>query len=198
MTADIPAPAADAPDDSGGFVTLSSRIAYENPWTRVREDIIRRPDGGEGLYGVVERGEFVVILPLGQGPDGPTVTLVRQYRYPVRARLWELPMGMWEHRPDADPETVARGELEEETGLRAERLRHAGTLYQGAGYSTQRGHVYLATGLTQGLPRLEATEADMTSHTMPLAEMERMIRTGEITCMVTLAALALVKARGWL
>ncbi|MBM9402144.1 NUDIX hydrolase [Gluconacetobacter azotocaptans] len=184
--------------DTGGFVTLSSRIVYENPWTRLREDIIRRPDGGEGLYGVVERSEFVVVLPLGNGPEGPTVTLVRQYRYPVRARLWELPMGMWEHRPDTDPEIVAHGELEEETGLRAFALRHAGTLYQGAGYSTQRGHVYLATGLTQGPPRREATEGDMTSHTVPLAELERMIRDGEITCMVTLAAVALVRARGWI
>ncbi|ACI51778.1 NUDIX hydrolase [Gluconacetobacter diazotrophicus PA1 5] len=192
MSMDIP------PDDDGGFVTLSSRVVYENPWTRLREDIIRRPDGGEGLYGVVERTEFVVIVPLGEGPDGPTVTLVRQYRYPVRARLWELPMGMWEHRPDTDPEIVARGELEEETGLRAGQLRHAGTLYQGPGYSTQRGHVYLATDLTQGEPRRETTEGDMTCHTIPLAEVERMIGAGEITCMATLAAMTLVRARRWL
>ena len=37
------------------YVTLSTRIAYENPWTRVREDKIRRPDGSDGIYGVVER-----------------------------------------------------------------------------------------------------------------------------------------------
>ena len=42
------------------YVTLSSRIAYENRWTRVREDRIRRPDGSDGLYGVVERSDFVL------------------------------------------------------------------------------------------------------------------------------------------
>lgn len=87
---------------------LSSRIAYENPWTRVREDIICRPNGEKGLYGVIERGQFSVIFPLGLTPDGkPTVTLVNQYRYPVQKRLWELPMGMWESRPDALPVELA-------------------------------------------------------------------------------------------
>ena len=187
----------DSRPDAGGYVTLSSRIAYENRWMKVREDSIRRPNGHTGLYGVVDRGDFVVILPLGQMPDGqPTVTLVRQYRYPVAQTLWELPMGMWEDRPDASPGDIAAGELREETGLRAASLVHAGILYQGAGYSTQKGHVYLATGLTQGERALEATEADMTCHTIPLSQMEDMIRENEITCMVSIAAFCLLKTKG--
>jgi len=180
----------------GGYRVLSSRIAYANPWTKLREDIIERPDGKEGLYGVVERGEFVVILPLGQGPDGPEVTLVQQFRYPVGQRLWELPMGMWESRPDASPEQVAAGELQEETGLLAGHMLHVAETYQGAGYSTQKGHVYLATDLTAGETAREATEADMTVHTVPLVEFERMIADGRIVCMVTQAAYAVIKARG--
>ena len=38
---------------SAEIVTVSSRIAYENKWLRLREDIVRRPDGSDGLYGVV-------------------------------------------------------------------------------------------------------------------------------------------------
>lgn len=183
--------------DAGGYVTLSSRIAYENPWTRVREDIIRRPNGKDGLYGVVERGQFVVILPLGETEDGRrTVTLVNQYRYPIGKRLWELPMGMWEHRPDAAPEALAAGELQEETGLIAKTLHHAGVMYQGAGFTTQKGHVYLAAGLTQGPCAREETEQDMTCHTLLLEEVEEMIRKNEITCMVTLSAFGLLRAQG--
>ncbi|MFT9016536.1 MAG: NUDIX hydrolase [Acetobacter sp.] len=190
-------PKTDPNADPGGYVTVSSRIAYRNPWTAVREDIIRRPNGKTGLYGVVERGDFVVILPVGQDGNGePTVTLVRQYRYPVQAYLWELPMGMWEDRPEAPPHEVAGGELREETGLRARTLVHAGILYQGAGYSSQKGHVYLATGLTQGPPEPEDTEEGMTCHTIALSRFEDMIRTGEITCMVTIAAFGLVKLKG--
>ncbi|MFT8720114.1 NUDIX domain-containing protein [Acetobacter sp.] len=195
MTTDRPlssAPTADKPDD-GGYVTLSTRVAYENPWTRVREDIIRRPNGKDGLYGIVERGDFVVIMPVGGKGADRTVTLIQQFRYPVQRRMWEFPMGMWETKPDANPDIVAAGELREETGLLAATMRHVGVVYQGAGYSTQRGHVYLATDLTQGPNDLEETEEDITCHTIPLSEFERMVRDNEITCMVTLASYALIK-----
>jgi len=183
--------------ENGGFTTLSSRIAYENRWLRVREDIIRRPDGGDGLYGVVERGPFVVIAALRPGADGvPLLATVEQYRYPVRRRLLELPMGMWEDRPDATPEQVAAGELEEETGLVAGRMVHAGILFQGAGYSTQMGHVFLATDLQQRSARREDTEADMTAREIPLPDALAMVGDGRITCMVTIAALGLLRIKG--
>ncbi|PYD76319.1 NUDIX domain-containing protein [Novacetimonas pomaceti] len=184
--------------DAGGFVTVSSRLAYENPWTRVREDIIIRPNGRKGLYGVVERGDFVVIMPVWEEAQGRSVTLIRQYRYPIGQRMWELPMGMWENRPDAPAEDVARGELREETGLRAATMRDAGLMYQGAGYTTQKGRAYLATGLTQGPTEREDTEEDITCHKVPLEEMEAMIRDGRITCMVTIAAFGLIRARRWI
>lgn len=176
----------------GSIVTLSSRIAYENRWTRVREDIIRRADGSDGLYGVVERNDFVVVLPLHE--DG-RVTVVEQYRYPVRRRMIELPMGMWEDRPGTAPADVAAGELAEETGLVAAHLQHAGEMFQGAGYSTQRGHVFVATGLAPGPARREISELDMTTRTMPLATFEAMIRDGEIVDAMTIAAFALLRLK---
>ena len=52
---------------SSPYVTLTSRIAYENRWTRVREDRIRHSDGADGLYGVVERADFALIVPWQDG-----------------------------------------------------------------------------------------------------------------------------------
>lgn len=179
------------------ITTLSSRIAYENKWLRLREDIIRRPDGSDGLYGVVERDDFVVIAALG-GEGAPWLALVEQYRYPIRRRLWELPMGMWEERPDATPEAIAAGELREETGLVAASMRHAGILFQGAGYSNQKGHVFLATGLTQQDEAREATEQDMISRRVPLPEVEAMICDGRIACMVSIAAIGMLRLKGML
>ena len=184
------------------ITTLSSRIAYENKWLRLREDIIRRPDGSEGLYGVVERDDFVVVAALGLRQEGdqqgPWLAMVQQYRYPVRQRLWELPMGMWEERPGATPEAVAAGELREETGLIAERMQHAGVLFQGGGYSNQKGHVFLATGLEQQQATPESTERDMISRRIPLFEVEAMIRDGRITCMVSIAAFGMLRLKGLL
>ena len=179
------------------IVTLSSRIAYENRWLRLREDIIRRRDGSDGLYGVVERSDFVVIAALGTAP-APWLAMVEQYRYPIRQRLWELPMGMWEQSPDATPESVAAGELREETGLVASQLRHVGVLFQGAGYSNQKGHVFLATGLAQRDQARESTEQDMVSRQLPVAEVEAMIRDGRISCMVTIAAFGMLRLKGML
>jgi ADP-ribose pyrophosphatase len=177
---------------TNSYVTLSSRIAYENPWTRLREDRFRRLDGSEGVYGVVERPDFVVVVPLQDG----IVTLVEQYRYPVRSRMWEFPMGMWEQAPDTDPAILAAAELREETGLVAGNMLHAGTMFQGAGYCTQRGHVFLATELTRGETARELSEQDMIMRDYPLAEVEAMIRSGVIRDAMSISAFGLLRVKG--
>ena len=176
------------------YVTLSTRIAYENRWTRVREDQIRRPDGSLGIYGVVERSDFVVIAPWQDG----RLTLVEQFRYPVGARFWEFPMGMWEQAPGTDPAILAAGELREETGLVAARMLYAGEIFQGPGYCNQRGHIFLATGLTQGATDRETTEQDMITRDFPLAAFEAMIRDGSLRDAMTLSAFALLRTKGLL
>lgn len=109
MRPEAPTPATD--DDSAPEIaTLSSRLVYANRWMKLREDRIRRQDGSEGIYGVVEKPDFVAIAAL-DADDG--LYLVEQYRYPVGGRFWELPQGSWETDPQADPEAVARGELRE-------------------------------------------------------------------------------------
>ena len=102
--------------------TLSSSIVYQNPWMRLREDQIERADGTHGLYAVVEKTDFAVIIPIEDG----NIYVVEQYRYPLAARTIELPQGSWELSPEADPVDVARGELEEETGLLARHLTYVG------------------------------------------------------------------------
>jgi 8-oxo-dGTP pyrophosphatase MutT (NUDIX family) len=176
------------------YVTLSTRIAYENRWTRVREDRIRRADGSDGLYGVVERADFALIVPWQDG----RLTLVEQYRYPVSTRIWEFPMGMWEHAPNTSPTVLAAAELREETGLVAGCMTHAGEIYQGPGYCTQLGHVFLATDLTQGKPEREVSEEDMICRSFALPEVEAMIRDGSLRDAMTLSAFALLRTKGLL
>jgi 8-oxo-dGTP pyrophosphatase MutT (NUDIX family) len=177
---------------SSPYVTLSSRIAYENRWTRVREDRIRHPDGSLGLYGVVERSDFVVVVPW----QGGRLTLVEQFRYPVGSRIWEFPMGMWEHAPGTDPAVLAAGELREETGLVAGQMIYGGEMFQGPGYCNQRGHVFLATDLQQGDTDREVSEQDMICRDFALAEFEAMIRDGTIREAMTISAFGLLRVKG--
>ena len=93
--------------------TLESRQIYRNRWMSLKEDRILRANGSEGLYSVIEKDDFVVIIPV----ENDEIYLVEQYRYPLGQRTTELPQGSWECSRDAAPEDVARGELKEETGL---------------------------------------------------------------------------------
>ncbi len=178
--------------DTPDIVATASRIVYENRWMRVREDEIRRRDGSAGLYGVVEKQDFVTVVPVE--PDG-AVHLVQQFRYPVGGRFWEFPQGSW-GPPDADPRLAAAHELEEETGLTAARLVEAGHLFEGYGTMRQGFRVFVATGLTPGKPRREQEEQDMVSRRFDRGEFERMLRDGTIQDSVTVAAWGLLLVKG--
>ncbi|WP_063063666.1 NUDIX domain-containing protein [Nocardia violaceofusca] len=168
--------------------TLTSRIVYRNPWIEVREDSIRRADGSTGIYGVVHRAEFAVVVPLA----GDRLHLVEQFRYPLGQRCWEFPAGALPGGETGDPVEIARRELREETGLRAADLTHLGILDAAPATLAQRGHAYLATGLTAGEPDREPEEQDMRSRWFDRDIVERMIRTGEITDSQTIAAYGLL------
>ena len=213
------------------IATTGTRVVYENRWMRVREDAIRRRDGSAGIYGVVEKPDFVVVAPVEAG----VVHLVQQYRYPVRGRWWELPQGVWDARPSrgdpidgegrrtpfgvrptggkasgagpegcrrsrqgADPVEAARGELAEETGLRAATMAYAGRLFTAYGIMNQGCHVFLASGLTPGEAAPETEEQDLISRAFPLSEVEAMVRDGAIADSITVAALGLLRLKGML
>jgi ADP-ribose pyrophosphatase len=175
--------------------TTGSRLVYQNRWMKVREDTIRRLHGAEGLYGVVEKPNFVMVVPVAG--DG-SLHMVEQYRYPVGGRFWEFPQGAWEGSPGADPLEVARGELREETGLATAEMIHAGFLFQAYGYATQGFHLFLARGLTPGEKALEVEEADLISRPVSPSELAAMICDGRVRDSGTLAAIALLRVKGLL
>ncbi len=170
---------------------VSTRTVYRSRWLSVREDEVRRPDGSSGLYSVVDKPDFALVIPAE--PDG--FHLVEQYRYPVGGRYWEFPQGTAGDGVVLPPEQLARAELAEETGLRAARLEPLGHLHCAYGMSSQGFDVFLATGLTPGPPAREATEQDMRQRRVSRAEFEELVRAGRITDDSTLAAYALLLMR---
>ena len=167
--------------------TISSREAYRNAWTRVREDVIERSDGKRGLYGVVDKDPACIVIPLERSAEGEFVWLVRQFRYTVGETYFELPQGGWE-LAEVNAEEMARGELREETGLRAERMTLLAPLWIGYGVMRQRQDVFLAEGLRPGEPDRDEEENDMTVHRVSLQEFEDMLLDGRIMDNCTAAA----------
>ena len=169
----------------------ATRVVYENRWMRLHEDRLERAGGSPGLYAWIEKPPAAVVVPL----DGGHVWLVEQHRHPGGRRFGEFPQGAWEEAPDARPEDLARGELAEETGLRAGTMARLGSLFFAYGISDQRFDVWLAGGLEPGAAAPEETEQDLRGERLPVAELEAMIRDGRIADAATVAAWHLVVTR---
>ncbi len=166
---------------------IRSREVYRNPWCRVREDVIERSNGKRGIYGVMDKEPACIVIPLEWEGGEEFVWMVRQYRYTVGAAYYELPQGGWE-TSEVDPEQLARGELAEETGLRAERMIRLADLWIAYGAMRQIHHVFLAEGLSHGDTERDPEEHDMTVHRVAVSEFEAMILDGRVMDNCTVAA----------
>ena len=179
-------------DERPAIRQLETRQVYQSPYMRLREDVIERLDGSRGIYSVVEKRDFALVVPVED--DG--FHLVEEYRYPIGRRTTSFPQGGWPPGTDGgEPDDLARAELAEETGLRAGRLTRLGHLDSSHGTTNQGCHVYLAEDLTHGETAREVEEQDQTTRWVPRAELLRMVRDGEITDDSSVAALALYLLR---
>ena len=172
--------------------TTSSREVYRNAWMSVREDQVLLPDGQAGVYGVVDKPDFALVVPR---EDDGGLWLVEQYRYPVQRRSWEFPQGSWAAGTAGSAAELAAAELREETGLRAAQLLHLGRLHEAPGFCSQGFDVWLATGLVAGPPEREVTEQGMRTRRVTDAELRQMVRAGELVDAASLAAYTLCALR---
>jgi len=166
--------------------TTSTRTAYENPWIRVREDEVVRPDGSPGVYGVVEvRSPAVFVVAV---TDADEVVLVTVDRYPTGRRGPEVPAGGSDGQ---DLLRAAQRELREETGLAARSWRALGAVDSLNRIAAAPGRVFLATGLHEVGGAETEVEGITEVRRVPLAELVAMLARGEVTDNETLGALLL-------
>ena len=169
----------------------TTRTVYENRWVRVVEDEVVRPDGGIGIYGVVEMAHpavFVVAMT-----DDDEVLLVTVDRHTVGPSI-EVPAG---GSDGEDPLVAAQRELAEETGYEASEWREIGRMSALNGLARAPEHVFLATGLrrpgadgeTDASHETRLEEGISAVSSVPWAEAMRMVREGEIGDGESVAAL---------
>ena len=154
--------------------TRSSETIFEGKVVHLKRDVVILPDGSEAYREVVEHTGGVCIAAVD---DERRVFLVDQFRYPIGAVVTELPAGKLER--GEDPYAAAVRELREETGCTADEVRSLGSILPSPGYTSERLHLYLATGLHEGTQSLDDGEF-LNCYRIPLSEAVSMVRDNRI------------------
>jgi ADP-ribose pyrophosphatase len=171
---------------------LSSRRAYSGRVLDLDVDTVRFPNGSVGELEMIRHPGAAAVVPFVDDPlaPDPEVLLIRQFRHAAERYVWEIPAGRLE--PGEAPETCARRELEEEAGVTAGELRRLTTIYTTPGFTDERIHLFLATGLGRGTERREADEF-LEVERMRWSRVIRLIQRGDVDDGKTLVALMFVE-----
>jgi 8-oxo-dGTP pyrophosphatase MutT (NUDIX family) len=168
---------------------ISRRLVYKNPWIKLWEDKVVRPDGEKGIYGFLEKPPGVFIIALDGNDD--SIYLLKQFRYTINKSIYELPAGVIN---DPDLLMNAKRELKEETGITANRWQHLGEFYVAPGHETIKIHAFLATDLIDNSIKADGQDGDeaiLKIIKVKVSDLPMMIRQGKIECGITLASLNL-------
>jgi ADP-ribose pyrophosphatase len=173
---------------------MASRRVYTGRVINLDVDTVRYPDGSIGELEMVRHSGATAVVPFLSDPFGidPQLLLVKQYRYAAEDYLYEVPAGRLS--PGESPEECARRELLEETGCRAERIEPLFAMYTTPGFTDERIHLFMASGLTRGATQHERDEF-ISLEVFPLSTALLMIERGEIQDAKT--ALAILYAAGF-
>lgn len=162
---------------------IKSKIVHENPWYKIREDDVIRPDGSSGKYFVLDGINSVAVIVKD---DDYNFYLVEQTRYPI-GNILSLEVVTGGIKGTKDPLEVAKCELQEEIGATAESWTSLGYFFPVNGYDAEKCHVFLATGLTLGKNNPEATE-DITIVKLNKKKLISKIQDNSISDGITVAA----------
>jgi ADP-ribose pyrophosphatase len=173
---------------------VSARRSYTGRIIAVDTDTVRFPDGSIGELDMIRHPGASAIVPFLSAPDSdaPQLLLIKQYRYAAGQYLYEIPAGRLE--PGEDPRDCAIRELREETGCRADQMDFLTTIYTTPGFTDERIHLYMATGLERGDTAHEADEF-LTVETVTLSDALQLIEEGTISDAKT--AVAILFAAGY-
>ncbi len=167
---------------------LSSRYVYKNPWIRVREDKVIRPDSTRGIYGVVELPGSSAVVAVDNKKQ---LYLIKQYRYPLQAYTVELPWGSRQHRESYLQ--AGKRELREEAGITAGIWKALGKVADIPGIGDEYAYLYLARDLTFGKPIVPSEEGEQKVFSIPFTKAYQQALEGTIKDAVTVAGIVRAK-----
>ncbi|MCB5167066.1 NUDIX hydrolase [Streptomyces bambusae] len=158
---------------------VASETPFRGKKTAVNTDDVVMPDGSVARRDYQVHPGSVCVLALDE--EG-RVLVLRQYRHPVRHKLWELPAGLLDV-PGENPLHAAQRELYEEAHVKAGDWRVLVDLYATPGGSDEAIRVFLARDLAEADGERFAVaeeEADMEFARVPLPDLVRGVLSGEL------------------
>jgi ADP-ribose pyrophosphatase len=169
---------------------VSSKVVFECPLFKVRDDKLVEPSGKRVERHVIRHNGSVVILAVDntKSKKDPWIVIERQYRHAANQYLWELPAGKLDEGEDAM--AGAQRELEEETGYRAKKWRPLVEYYASPGFLGESMLVFLAEGLIAGDAHPEDDE-QIEFRLVRLSDVIQMIDKGKILDGKTLTSVLL-------
>ena len=132
---------------------ISSQQIYDGIVVKLFKDEVELDNGYKTVREVIRHPGGVCIAALDKEEN---LYFVKQFRYPFKTALTELPAGKLEF--GEDPRDAGLRELKEEVGAEAESFEYIGCLYPTVAYDTEIIHMYLAEGLTFGEQDLDEGE----------------------------------------
>jgi ADP-ribose pyrophosphatase len=176
---------------SADHEVLESSTPYAGGFFRVVVDRIRLSGGRTTTRETVRHPGAAAVVAVREG----AVLLVRQNRHAVGADLLEIPAGKLD-APGEGPAACAARELEEETGYRAGALEAMGVFYSSPGFTDERFHLFLATGLEpSGPPPDHDGDEPIATEWLPLDEAVEAIGNGGIVDSKTALGILLATLR---
>lgn len=171
---------------------IASNRVYSGKVLNLDLDTVRFPDGSTGKLEMIRHPGAAAVLPFLDDPlsDNPQVVLIRQFRHAADDFIYEVPAGRLD--PGEAPEVCARRELAEETGYGASSIERLTTIYTTPGFTDERIHLFMASGLEPGDHRREADEF-LEIHRFHWREVLELVRTGELADGKSLAAITFVQ-----
>lgn len=152
------------------------------------KDTVQLPNGKCAVRETIRHIGAVAIVPMTE--DGKVI-VERQFRYPIAQVITEIPAGKLDHKEE-DRLAAAKRELEEETGLIADKWQELGDYYPAAAYCDERITMYLAEGLREGVRNLDEDEF-LNIEAVALEELVEEIMQGKIIDGKTQVAILKVK-----
>lgn len=170
--------------------TLTTRIVYQNPWVRMHEHNVVRPNGSKGIYGFLEIPDGVGIVAVS---NNGKIQLIGEWRYPIGRHSWSIICGTREK--DETPLQCAKRELAEEANMRSRKWKSLGIIHPSPGLVKETAFLYLAFGcqpIQKAVHKPEETEKFIYQE-VTMKQALTMIKQGKISDSYAVCGIFLAK-----